>query len=230
MDAFSRLGYRLSPTKEVCLVESPKKFWLPLLLALATLPAADPAVGQLVGVRGGASIASSSTTPGAEIESRVGFAAGVFVELPILQLVAFQAEGAFVQKGAAVSDGSARTTVELNYIELSALLKAGAGGSPSIHFFAGPTVGFNATCRVSAEVGGVTASTGCDSLADDAQLAVKTLDLGVKGGAGVAVQVGESAQVLLEAAYTLGLTEIGDGDGSKNRALLIQAGFVIWVG
>lgn len=215
--------------KEVCLVESPKKYWLPLLLTLATLPAADPAVGQLVGVRGGASMASS-TTSGAEIESRVGFAAGVFVELPILQLVAFQAEGTFVQKGAAVSDGSASATVELDYIELSALLKGGTGGSPSIHFFAGPTVGFNATCRVSAEVGGVRASTGCDSLADDAQLTVKTLDLGVKGGAGVAVQVDESAQLLLEAAYTLGLTEIADGDGGKNRALLIQAGFAILVG
>lgn len=44
------------------------------------------------------------------------------------------------------------------------------------------------------------------------------------------MQVGESAQFLLEAAYTLGLTEIADGDGSKNRALLIQAGFAILVG
>ena len=208
--------------------------WAPrATFALVLSLVAGPLCGQtMLGVRGGASIASLSQNDDSEPESRTGVAVGMLLETPISQALALRAEGAYVQKGASSDDA----TLELDYVEFSALLKTGTSGTPSIHVFGGPAVGINTSCRVSAHViadivDRLFGSSGieegpCDALSEE--IVVETFDFGAKVGAEVAMRAGESTRLSLELAYTLGLNDL-DG-GTKNRTFLIQFGAAIPVG
>lgn len=199
-------------------------------LVLAPSLRAGPLSGQtMLGARLGASVSSLAEVDDAGVGNRTGFAAGVFLERPVSPRFSLQAEGAYVQKGASFEDA----TLELDYVELAAYLKTGTSGRLSVHAFAGPAVGINASCRVSADLiagivtqlfGGDVEEGPCDAL--DNEIVVETFDFGAKGGVGVAV--GESSRWSLEVAYTLGLRDIRRGD--KNRAFLIQAGAAFPVG
>ena len=207
---------------------------LPAILALAvSLLAAPPLCGQvMLGVRGGASIANMSQNDESGAGSRTAFGAGLFLEAPVSPILRFQVEAAWVQKGASSED----TTLELSYVEFSALLKASTSGTPSVHVFAGPAVGINTDCRVSAhliadiveEIFGNDIEEGpCDAVSDG--VAIETLDFGARGGAGVAMQAGRFT-LSFELSYTLGLKEIRGETRDKNRAFLIQTGMAIPVG
>ena len=183
---------------------------------VAQLAAAPLAAQTLVGVRGGANIANVSDA--GETKSRVGLAAGAFLEVPVSPAVAVQLEGGYIQKGIGES-GALAEALELNYVDFGVLLKAGmtagAAGTSRLYVFAGPTLGISVTCRHSGLVlWGGRSSGDCDN---------KTVSFGAKGGVGVATQVGESVRLSLDMAYGSDLTNIFEG-GNKNRGFLITAG------
>lgn len=199
------------------------------LVLVPSLRASHLSGQTMLGARLGASVSSLAEVDDAGVGNRTGFAAGIFLERPVSPRFSLQAEGAYVQKGASFEDA----TLELDYVELAAYLKTGTSGRLSVHAFAGPAVGINASCRVSAHLiagivtqlfGGDVEEGPCDAL--DNEIVVETFDFGAKGGVGVAV--GESSRLSLEVAYTLGLRDIRRGD--KNRAFLIQAGVAFPVG
>ncbi len=192
---------------------------------------ASPLSGQtMLGARLGASVSSLADVDDAGVGNRTGFAAGIFFERPVSPRFSLQAEGAYVQKGASFEDA----TLELDYVELAAYLKTSTSGRLSVHAFAGPAVGINTSCQVSADLiadivttlftGDGVEDGACDAL--DNEIVVETFDFGAKGGVGVAV--GESSRWSLEVAYTLGLRDVRRGD--KNRAFLIQAGAAFPIG
>lgn len=212
-----------------------RAFLWALSLALVLVPSLRAGLlsGQtMLGVRLGASVASLSDAEESGVGSRTGLAASILLETPVSPAFSLRGEAAYVAKGASFEDA----TLELDYVELSAYLKTGTSGTPSIHVFAGPAVGVNASCRVSADlvadiVSTLFTGTGveegpCDALG--AEIVVETFDFGAKAGAGVAMRIGESSRLSLDVAYALGLRDVRGGD--KNRALLIQAGAAFPVG
>lgn len=127
----------------------------PWCLALvAWLAAAQLDAQMLAGVRGGAHIANLSEDEDGTwgSKSRVGFAAGAFLEVPVSPAVAVQLEGGFIQKGLVLEDSSGELALELGYVDFGVLLKAGmtvgAAGTSRLYVFAGPTLGINVTCRL----------------------------------------------------------------------------------
>lgn len=179
---------------------------------------------KLFGVRGGASLANYSGNDGTGAKSRVGFAAGAFLEVPFSRAeepgvsqggtaYAVQLEGLFVQKGVVYRHDEQETaTLELNHLDFGVLLKASKSW---FHAFAGPILSINVTCRdhwiVTYEGESSESSEECDP--------DETVTFGVKGGVGVARWVGESVRLSLDGSYALTSGELG-----KSRAFSIEAG------
>jgi hypothetical protein len=205
-----------------------------MCLVMAT---AVPAAAQTqIGLRAGVSIADLSVDDDEfEPDSKTGFLAGAFVELPLGGNLSFQPGASFVQKGAEESDGDATLSLELNYIEFPLLFKYAfpTTGSVGVHLSAGPAVAFETSCKVSVEGTGVELNIGCDE-GDSYDIEVETtsVDIGAMLGGGLAFDVGR-AQLMVDAFYNFGLKNIDDtgGDESvKNRAIYATVGASFPVG
>lgn len=203
-----------------------------------SLSMATSAVGQVKAYRPGAQVGpvagvniftlGGSDASGAK--SRTSFYVGGALTLPIGEHTFVELQLLYAGKGASTtvydpSAGNVSGELKLAYLEVPVLLGysfAGGGGiSPRI--YVGPTVGVNLSCDVSASAAGLSYSASCGANS------VKTVDIGVTGGAGIAIPVGRAA-LSLGARYTLGLTPISDGGNSKNQGFSIGAGLVLPLG
>ncbi len=172
------------------------------------------------GAKAGVSVSSASID---DIEgtfsksNQTGFAGGLFIH-NYWGLFGGQLEGSYIQKGVKQSFGSlGEETLNLDYIELAALLKVGLPlGIVRPGLFGG--VGFDILLS-------------CDAGGDDCKDESKSTDfVGILGG-DVIVYFG-SFSVFGDGRYNFGLSEISDVSdlGYKNQGWTFQAGVGFEIG
>src|SRR5687767_13160292 len=193
------------------------------IVLCAVFCTASSAMAQqaVFGVKAGINLAKINFDPEPDedvMDFRRGFVGGLFVVAPMTDLIAFQGEALFSQKGASFDEGGDEAEVELDYLEVPLLLRVGRApsGSTSFHAFAGPSVGLKLRARATSTFDGETED---EDIGDD----VETFDLGLVAGAGVDV-----GRFTLDGRYTWGLRNVNnlapDEVEIKNRVFSIMAG------
>jgi hypothetical protein len=188
--------------------------------AAGTGPQIGPVAGVNIFTFGGANTSG--------VKSRTAFYAGLALDVPLGGTLFVQPEVLYAQKGAKETDPTLGTlTLKLAYVEVPILLGFNFGSPSSVRprIYAGPSVGINLSCDFEETLSGVSQSASCSSLSTS----IKSLDLGVTGGGGVAIPFGR-AMFTLDARYTLGLTKITDGGTAKNQGFSVGAGIMFRFG
>jgi hypothetical protein len=209
-----------------------------IMAVLFTLAVAQPAEAQTrIGFRAGATISNLSIDDaegGFDPDSRTGFMAGAFLEMPLSGNISFQPGASYVRKGAEESEAGTTVGIELSYFEIPLLLKYGfpSSGPVGVHLYGGPALAFEASCKVKVEGGSFEGSVDCDEGGDpDDEVLTKSFDMGAMLGGGLSFGMG-GATALVDVFYNLGLVNISDqGEGTaKNRAIYLTAGLSFPVG
>ena len=199
------------------------------LLGLATVPAMGQGIS--LGFRGGLNSATESFSDdaGVDIKSRTTFHLGGIVSIGIQETFALQIEGILSQKGFAFDEAGVTAALELSYLQIPILAKVILPTPPTSpvtpHFFAGPSLGFEVSCNITGEGGGVSVSAGCD----EGGLETKAFDFGLLFGGGLSIGKGP-VSFLVDVAYDLGLSNIDDTTGSsdtaRNRTFMASVGLM----
>ncbi len=212
-----------------CLWE--KTILLVSLLGLATVPAMGQGIS--LGFRGGLNSATQrvSGDPGFDIKSRTTFHLGGIVSIGIQETFALQIEGVFSEKGFAFEGIDFTAAFELSYLQIPILAKVIVPTPPNSpltpHFFAGPNLGFELSCNLTAESkrDGVSGSGGCD----ESGLETKGFDFGLLFGGGLSIGTGPVA-FLVDVAFDFGLSNINDNPASsgtvRNRTFMASVGLM----
>jgi hypothetical protein len=184
-----------------------------------------------IGLVGGVSLASMTETSGTRRVT--GTYAGVQVVLPRREYFSMQIEAAWSQKGvrAAGRDVASNEPVDVTlnntYVEVPILMRLDSplaiGVEPigAIPFVVlGPALGVSARCQA---YGTPVAAQRPVRYDCDDDFGVKTFDFGAMLGAGLDAPVGRGA-ISLSVRYTIGLQDVFEARGGRNRALVLLAG------
>lgn len=189
---------------------------------------ASPATAQTtLGLKGGVGLANVSIDEaGLEEESVSRIVAGVELGVPLSSVFSLRLGGMYAPKGGAVTVEGVGVTLNLDYIQLSALARAATSsdGGLSIGVTAGPWAAYRLSCDVEAAAQGFNISVPCDD-ADFSDFAAETLDFGLALGGGVELPLYGSFRLGVDALYSLGLASVGGRD-TKTRHLTVQTGVV----
>jgi hypothetical protein len=142
------------------------------------------------------------------LDSKTGFEGGLFFMYQFNQMFAIQPEAYYSMKGATYSEGNGELTLSLDYIEVPLLFKLlipiqGSNFRPTV--FVGPSVGFNSTSNVKAEVDGETI------LDMDLKDETTSTEFSLVFGGGIGFGVGGN-ELGIEIRYILGLNSWDDSD------------------
>lgn len=167
-------------------------------------------------------------------ESVSGFSLGGWLGIPLGGRFSVSPGAFYVQKGASADEpGTGTLAFDIAYLEIPVLLSVRLTSDDSnvgFSLFAGPAVGFEASCDVSLSDGTETFSASCD----DADFADRqSLDVGALAGAGVQFPLGERLDLMLSGGIDMGLRTLDTSDNPddvKNRAFFGSAGVVIPLG
>lgn len=201
-------------------------FALAAALVFYTAPAAAQGLG--VGVKAGATISSWSGDNVENVESKAGFGIGGFATVGIAPTLALQPEVFFMQKGSSfdIQDATASLTSDMtvSYVEIPVLARLGlpTPGGMDPFVIAGPSLGFETSCTISA------ADTDTDC-ADADTFERSSTDFGFVVGGGIGLGMG-LARLDIDARYNLGLSDLNaseSGGSLKNRALSIMVGLAL---
>ncbi len=188
-----------------------KKLLLVAAFAVVFALLAGPALADVsYGVIGGVGLAKFRGDDVSGAESRLGFSAGVFAELPLLNVLALHPEALFSLKGSG-SEGSDDKT-NLYYIEVPVLAKYYLPLPLPVktHLFAGPYLGLNLIAK--SKVGDTTT---------DIKDNIEPLDYGLVFGGGA-----EIGKILVDGRYSLGLAKVPEnGPSVKNGVLSLMVGY-----
>ena len=182
-----------------------------LVVLCLVLPGAANAAGAVLGARAGVSVAKASLDASQTFasENRTGFAGTIFLDLGGA-LLNIQPEVSYIQKG--LKDGNSGETLELDYFEAAALLKAGLP-LPVLqpHVFGGIAADF----RVQ------------DNIPADIQFSAKNADWNLLFGADVKF-ARKKFVLYADGRYAMGLTDVTQTSDVvhdlKNRAWILSAG------
>lgn len=182
-----------------------------------------------IGVVGGVSMASMTET--SQTRGVTGAYAGVQLVLPRTDLLSLQLELAWSQKGvrAAGTDIATDTPIDVTlrnaYVELPVLVRVDSPLAVGVHPYGaipfavlGPALGVSVRCTADGRAPGLETSYDC---ADG--FGVKPFDFGAMFGVGLEGMLGTRA-LSLGARYTLGLQDVFEARGGRNRALVLLAG------
>lgn len=175
--------------------------------ALASVPAAS-AQQSTFGLKAGLNVATLTGDNTDDLDPRLGFAGGAFVEIPVTPSFSVQPEVLYTQKGARETDGTTDATIALDYLEVPVLFKYTVPVTRSgllLGGYVGPALAFKLNENVEADFGGTTVS-------EDTDFA-KSTDVGVAFGATVG-----AGPFAVDGRYTLGLTNVVDSDVSDDDA------------
>ena len=195
---------------------------------------AAPAVAQQVMLQPevGINFSTINDVPlgaGEETKTRTGFVAGVGVLFGLSERIGIGTGGYYSQQGVIFSEsGSPELTLKLDYIQVPLLLSLGfpTGGPVTPSIFAGPMLGFKASCKISAQG----ASQNCDDFGDEA--AIKSTDFSLLFGGGIGIRAG-TGQFIVNGWYDLGLTKIDDSSDpsdAKNSFFGFGVGYAFPLG
>ena len=193
------------------------------IVLCAVLCTASSVMAQqaVFGLKAGINLANVNFDPQPDEDvsgRRTGFVGGLFVVVPVTELIAFQGEALFSQKGTSFDADGDEGSLELDYLEVPLLLRVGtaSSGRTSFHAFAGPAIGLKLRSKFSATFEGETED---EDIEDD----IEAFDIGLVGGAGV-----DFGRFTLDGRYTWGLRNVLNVDPDeariKNRAFSIMAG------
>lgn len=205
--------------------------------AIGLVATTSPAAAAVFGFKAGLSVAtlrgSLPSDPLIDNSSKLGFAAGGWVAIPLGPSLALQPELVYVQKGTSLGSvdvtgpggnvvGSAEVFEAIDYLELPVLLRVSfpGGGMTSPYLLGGPVVGLRLSQQLKVS-GVVDIGTDIDFF--------KSTDLGAALGAGVELGRGR-LRGSFETRYTLGLTSAGEdfySSDAKNGAFMVTAGLAI---
>ncbi|MDE2879239.1 outer membrane beta-barrel protein [Candidatus Palauibacter soopunensis] len=229
-----------------------------LAAILLTSLAAAPLAGQMtIGLRGGIGTATLSRDvprlERGEEGSRFGVVSGIDVGIPLSGVVDLRVGVGLAQKGGgadpppwlAAGRAFIDATAELDYLQLSALFRASADaerGLLTVGVLAGPYVAVNHSCDISVRTLFSPPGSGEyrfyteflpsraeASCVDYAGTDFASTDFGLAFGTGVEVRLYDSIALAFDLIYGIGLSRIDD-DGTRNRHLALQSGFVLVVG
>lgn len=177
------------------------------------------------GIRAGANLMNMGKLQFADkdyaTDSKVGFQAGIYADLPMGGGFAFMPEAMFIQKGAKLSESVAGNTVDfdtkVSYIDIPVLI--GYKATPELTVFAGPQVSFLLSQK----------STGL--INDDAQAESTDTKSFSKSLAGAAVGLGYSItpNINVNARYMMdfqkALKDDVNQDKIKNKGFALSLGY-----
>lgn len=174
------------------------------------------------GPRLGVSISNLGGDDARNADSRTGMIVGWSFHVDRGSRVAFQPEFNYWEKGADSRFFGLDTRLKTSYLDIPLLVRLDLtdGGAVTPHLLVGPTLGINLTCEVRVSGGPFSGKRDCE---DSDGLDVKTLDLGVGGGFGIAMDMG-GWRLLADARYTVGMTDIFEDVNARNRGFGITAG------
>jgi len=203
------------------------KKYFTLLLIVAAFTSVSFAQMQ-IGPKAGLNIANISGDDadnliGESLDSKTGFAGGVFFMYQFNKMFAIQPEVYYSMKGATYKEGGGEFTATLDYFEVPLLIKLiipieGSNVRPAI--FVGPAVGFNSTAKVKFEFDG-------ESEEMDIKDDVTSTDFSLIFGGGVGFMVGKN-EIGVDIRYILGLSSIDDSSDAfdiKNNVINFNAYF-----
>jgi len=177
-----------------------------------------PAAAQTVGFRAGVTSASPSfsTEETFSVESRTGYAYLAFMSFDPNGFLSIQPEIGYQTKGFGYS-GEEQGEVELGYLEMDLLVKAGGTvGSVRLGALGGIGAGANITCNVEG------------STCEDLGVNVNHLDWSAILGGEMAWYLGSFFSIWGDARYVVGLTNVNSTDevfqDLKNRAWILTLG------
>lgn len=199
---------------------------LPLAVLLAGPLQAQAGQETRIGPFGAINFATFGGSDVGDVDTRTGVQAGVFASFPLSRYLALVPAASYSQEGASVDVGGGVTgTFLLDYLEVPVLLKLTAPleGHPQLRpwIMAGPSVGFQLSCKVRAENSSQTAEGDCN----DANVNAATKSVAFSGVLGVGMDVGRFTVGL---RYQAGLSSIDDSGADadvKNRVLALAVGY-----
>ena len=166
------------------------------------------------------------------LENRTAYSIGLFLGIPVSDLVTIQAEGFYTRKGGELNMNlpgfmSINSEFRLDYIEFAPMLQVQLPLQSTVRVFgeAGPVFGINVAgeFEVSAPLEGISET---EDIKDD----LEDFEFGIAFGAGIGIPV-EKIELLFGIRYHMGLTSItdvfsGEGLGAEpyTRNLQFQAG------
>jgi hypothetical protein len=190
-----------------------------LIVALACAGAylASPASAQSVsgGIKVGSNVATiaESGDGGDELGPKGGFIVGGYLTAAVNDRFAFQPELLYSQKGGGGSDGGDDFSVNVNFLQVPALLRVDfpADGRVRPFLLAGPAFGF----RTGASI---------EFAGDEEDIADDVARMDVSGIVGVGVQL---SRAVVEARYDHGFRDLDREDGdndAKSRTFSVLVG------
>ena len=200
-----------------------KKFMLVLMAVAMTIFVASPlfAEGMTFGVKGGLNLANVIGDDVKESSMKIGAVGGVFMCYDITEIFALQPELLFTMKGAKDDSAGVELSWKVNYIEIPVLFRVNLPTEGKIKpmLYAGPALGILMSAKEEDE---------------DVKDFMKTVDIGVLAGAGVAYQL-EKGSISFEARYEVGMTTVmdltdeeldgGDQPDIKNSVISFMVGY-----
>ena len=200
-------------------------------LSALMLIAAPVSAQTTLGLKGGIGLATVSIEEAAvEEESLTRIVAGLELGVPVSDMFSVTLGGSYAQKGGGATVDDVGVTLEIDYIQLSALAKlaTSTGRGISVGAMAGPWLAYRLSCDVGLAAEGISLSAPCEdrSISD---FDIKTLDYGLAVGGGIEVPLFGSLRLGLDGLYSLGLANVDEED-SKTRLLTVQAGLVFPIG
>lgn len=190
-----------------------------LLISLLAILSISFAFGQSIyGLRAGLNL--SNYDGDYEMDSRIGFHAGMMMQYNLHPMLILQPELLYTQRGAQDEGTVAGIKTELkhtlHYLELPIFLKLDLGeGNLKFQPYLGPELRYLIAAKYKAKAGSVEQSGDINGLAD--------LDFGL----GIGLDFVFNTNMLFGARYSLGLANIDDGDDEiKNNSFMINLGFL----
>ncbi len=168
-----------------------------------------------LGLKGGLNVASWDHSQNQNLNSRIGYHAGVFANIPVSYPISIQPEVVYSNQGVKYNEGGLEHSLALNYVNIPVMVQANVGRG----FYAqvGPQLGI---------------LTGVEDKANDIETGFfqkndfKSTDvalgvgLGFKGASGFGV----------DARYNLGLTNINNAGSANIKNNVLQVGLQLQLG
>lgn len=205
---------------------------LALLLLAPTGAAAQTAMGLRAGFR------SAGLSGGQDTGTFNEPVFGAYLGFGISDRLALQFEGVYGTRGGtglglgadALDPAAAPVDVEMQYLEIPILLRAGFPGDRILgSFFVGPYAGFLLSCEVLPEAGG---SRSCDDSTATQRFSPRSTDIGLLAGAGLDLALGGNT-VFVDARYSVGFLSVQSGSNAfdaRHNGLAVTAGLAVPLG
>ncbi len=182
-----------------------KRSILILFLLFSAYSASHAQLSVKLGIEGGISASNVVITPTATTDPKTGPVFGASVDLNFVKILSVSTGVFYVPKGYTAKNGNITFNEKFTYLEVPLLVKVGI---PLIlikpYLLAGPSFGFNLSAEEVQSNGQQTATV-------DISNKIEPMDTGILLGAGVDINVSKKSFVFVQAAFSLGLSNILKG-------------------